>query len=302
MRYYPKHGEVEMTIPYFDELDISTRKMYIEEELKKESSLKKILGSDMNFIKNEMKITFKDFFIRTMKKNNIKYDNLEKFHEKFPKSYFTYEGDGYKSAVNKVGELLYDQDETFQAEYINDVLKKVYKLLGKDFYFQAVPNFRVHFPNMESSIFPIWHADWMNGHHTREINFWCPITENKDLGFKIIDLDNSKKIYSKFNYDGEYFSNHRYDIEILDFVNDKSKSIKKLKDVLVFNNYCLHTSIDRPNTDLTTRISVDFRLILCEDYHSTPYLFRGDERFARKQAIFSPGGKFGYNKHPISYY
>ena len=97
-----------MTIPYFDELDISTRKMYIEKELKKESSLKKILGSDMNFIKNEMKITFKDFFIRTMKKNNIKYDSLEKFHEKFPKSYFTYEGDGYKSAVNKAGELLYD--------------------------------------------------------------------------------------------------------------------------------------------------------------------------------------------------
>jgi hypothetical protein len=48
--------------------------------------------------------------------------------------------------------------------------------------------------------------------------------------------------------------------------------------------------------------SVDFRLILCKDYHSTPYLFRGDERFARKRAIFSPGGKFGYNKHLISYY
>ena len=43
---YLKLGEVEMTIPYFDELDISTRKMYIEEELKKESSLKKILGYD----------------------------------------------------------------------------------------------------------------------------------------------------------------------------------------------------------------------------------------------------------------
>ena len=71
-----------MIIPYFDEIDSDIRKLYIEEELKKESSLKKILGSDMNFIKNEMKITFKDFFIRTMKKNNIKYDNLEKFHEK----------------------------------------------------------------------------------------------------------------------------------------------------------------------------------------------------------------------------
>ena len=62
-----------MIIPYFDEIDSDIRKLYIEEELKKESSLKKILGSDMNFIKNEMKITFKDFFIRTMKKNNIKY-------------------------------------------------------------------------------------------------------------------------------------------------------------------------------------------------------------------------------------
>ena len=55
-----------MIIPYFDEIDSDIRKLYIEEELKKESSLKKILGSDMNFIKNEMKITFKDFFIRTM--------------------------------------------------------------------------------------------------------------------------------------------------------------------------------------------------------------------------------------------
>ena len=296
---YLKLGEVEMTIPYFDELDISTRKMYIEEELKKESSLKKILGSDMNFIKNEMKKPFKDFFIRTMKKNNIECDNLEKFHEQFPKSYFTYEGDGYKSAVNKAGELLYDQDETFQAEYINDVLKKIYKLLGKDFYFQSVPNFRVHFPNMESSIFPLWHADWMNGHHTREINFWCPITKNEDLGFRMLDLETSKEIYSKYNYASGHLG-HQPDL--VDFLYKKSDDLKGLEDVMVFNSYCLHTSMDRPKNDLTTRVSVDFRLILCKDYHSTPYLFRGDERFARKRAIFSPGGKFGYNKHPISYY
>jgi hypothetical protein len=88
----------------------------------------------------------------------------------------------------------------------------------------------------------------------------------------------------------------------LKFINGELKNFKRLKNVIVFNGFCLHTSIDRPKSDLTTRISTDFRVVLCEDYHSTPYLFRGDERFSRKQAIYSPGGKFGYNKYPISYY
>jgi len=298
----PKLGEVEMTIPYFDEIESWARRKYIREELSEKSSLSKILGSDMNFVKNEIEKPFYDFFIRIMEKNNIEHDDLEKLHKQFPKSYFTFEGDGYKSAVNKVGELLYNQDEKFKKEYVEKVLKKIYKLLGKDFYFQSVPNFRVHFPNMESSIFPMWHSDWMNGHHTREINIWCPITQNKDLGFRVLDLKTSKKILSKYNHDSEYFSKNREDTDLKKYLHSKSNNLKGLKDVMIFNGYCLHTTMDRPKNDLTTRVSVDFRLVLCDDYHSTPYLFRGDVRFARKQAIFSPGGKFGYDQHPISYY
>jgi hypothetical protein len=68
--------------------------------------------------------------------------------------------------------------------------------------------------------------------------------------------------------------------QYFDEINHNNQ-IKNLKDIMVFNTFCLHTTIDRPTTDLTTRVSVDFRTVLCEDYDSTLYLFRGDERFSR---------------------
>ena len=161
------------------------------------------------------------------------------------------------------------------------LLRKISKELGFDFYYQTIPNFRYH--KSSDDFHPVWHTDLQFNHLKGTLNIVIPIT-NKDFGFEIMNSFLSRifgKLPLKFN-----------NLKLIQkFYSLLSKKINYLEDILVFDNYHLHTATNRKEYG-TIRKSVDLR-ILPIDYDDT------QNKKSLGGVEMKPGGYF--SRRPISH-
>jgi len=203
---------------------------------------------------------------------------------------------------NKINELMFEFCNFSENIYLN-FIKWIYSdIIKEDFYFQKTPTIRLHIPE-QNFLYPKWHSDCFLGHSPKEINFWFGVTNNKESGFWVLDLENSKKWLSKYDYDLDYFFDNASlgEEKFIKNIYQKAKEIKNvLNSITIFDGRCIHTALNRTMKDPTTRISIDTRIILKKEYKWSKidqkplYIGKGI-----KKANFKPGGKFGYHKKSI---
>ena len=161
--------------------------------------------------------------------------------------------------------------------------------MGIDFYFQKTPTFRFHFPNAQNHThYPRYHTDVNYGHPPEEINLLIPITANQTLGFKILDVENSKKVMSTVNYDFNILKERSfvYNGDLTTLCDSMvTKEYIDHQDVILFDSRCMHTALARPAIDPTTRISIDVRIYPAEDYKNNLRRYQGDGRQRIKYTI-----------------
>ena len=182
----------------------------------------------------------------------------------------------YASDYRQVKKLFHP----YKKEY-KKLLRKISKELGLDFYYQKIPNFRYH--KTDDEFHPFWHNDLQLNHLKGTLNIIIPIT-NKDFGFEIMNSFLSRildKLPLKFN-------NLKLMQKIYSLL---SKKINHLEDILVFDNYHLHTATNRKEYG-TIRKSVDLR-ILPIDYDDT------QNKKSLGGVEMKPGGYF--SRRPISH-
>ena len=203
---------------------------------------------------------------------------------------------------NKISELMFEFGDDNQDTYIEFVKWIHSDIIKEDFYFQKTPTIRLHIPNQIFS-YPKWHSDCFLGHSPKEINFWFGLTDNKESGFWVLDLKESKKWLKQYEYNLErFFDEASLPGETFNQnVFEKAEEINNISDrVTIFDGRCIHTALNRTEKDPTTRISIDTRIILKKEYswdkinHEALYVGKGI-----KKAHFKPGGKFGYHQKSI---
>ena len=160
-----------------------------------------------------------------------------------------------------------------------DMLRKLHKLLNKDFYFQKYPNFRY---NTKEDNYPVWHSDIHFNHNKEQINVMVPITK-KDFGFEIITFGSF--ILNKLPFN---FLNNKI---IKKFLSLISKKINYLDKILLFNGAYLHTASCRKGFK-KPRLSIDFRLL--------PTNFKGKVKLSKRNIPLKPG--YYFSEKPISQY
>lgn len=161
----------------------------------------------------------------------------------------------YKKNIDKIKEnSLFDTDTDLHGIFYNDIknnekFKKLYCNLVKDIYENLFPEERVFiyqaFPSIRIQYFdsitipPHYDADDLGKHPIGEKNFIIPITEMYGTNSMFIESQPKKKDFKG--------------IEL------------KYGDLLYFNgNKCVHYNMK--NIESKTRISLDFRIILFQDY------------------------------------
>jgi hypothetical protein len=237
-------------------------------------------------------------------KLNISEDfELERIHEYLDESLLSVKkADHLSNERNRISELIFEFCDDSQDTYIK-FMKWVYgNVIKEDFYFQKTPTIRLHIPGQNFS-YPKWHSDCFLGHSPKEMNFWFGLTNNKESGFWILDLQESNKWLKKYEYDLEnFFDNASLEGErYSENVFDKAKEIKNISDhITIFDGRCIHTALNRSKKDPTTRISIDTRILLKKEYkwetidQEPLYVGKGI-----KKAHFKPGGKYGYHEKSI---
>ena len=228
---------------------------------------------------------------------------LENIHKYLDESFLTVKKANHPSNNrNKINELMFEFCDYNQETYI-EFIKWIYSdIIKEDFYFQKTPTIRLHIPDQIFS-YPKWHSDCFLGHSPKEINFWFGLTNNKESGFWVLDLEESRKWLKQYKYDLEYFfDNASLSTEAFNKdVFNKAEEIKNISDhITIFDGRCIHTALNRTKNDPTTRISIDTRILLKKEYswdkinQEALYVGKGI-----KKAHFKPGGKFGYHEKSI---
>tara|TARA_R110000824_G_scaffold54557_6_gene150563 strand:- start:5764 stop:6666 length:903 start_codon:yes stop_codon:yes gene_type:complete len=179
-------------------------------------------------------------------------------------------------------------------------------VIKKNFYFQRIPTIRVRTPSpLDAKILalPTWHADSFFGHSPKELNVWLGLTDNDRSGFYVKTLEDSQKWFGEYGYDRTEWTDNCYNRDpVFDhkgFVN--AHEVQNPSDsVFLFDSRCIHTATYRTEVDPTTRISIDVRIILVEDYEwvvmeGVP-VFKG---LGIQKAEFRPGTPFGYHENTI---
>ncbi len=194
----------------------------------------------------------------------------------------------FNDGVNKISTFFYDNDQEFYETYLNFIKDFLAKKFDFDFYFQATPTIRIHCPNGKNSHhYPRYHTDIGYGHPVPEINFWLSLTKPYDPqkhGFRLIDLEQSLKIYNNYDYHFENIINDAINSQEFNKNCDKisKQADNKEGELLVFDSRCFHSGEPLINH---TRISMDIRIIAVEDFKNLPIVYQGA---GRKKIIFAP--------------
>ena len=203
--------------------------------------------------------------------------------------------------TSSLGRLFYETDEEFTKNY-HDFLKWLNKNIFKfDFYFQATPTIRFNCSGAQLTgedrrlPYPRYHCDVEYGHPPQEINLWWSFTKNKQSGFTVSNLVDSKKWYEEYDFDFDKFTEDSWNNEE-SFVKRGESISEEVTNgdgdlMMVFDSRVIHSAIERK--DKTTRVSMDIRINAVEDFVDG-YVGKG-----RFKAEFKPDGKGGYNKKSI---
>ena len=211
-------------------------------------------------------------------------------------------GDNPSNDRNEITKLMFEFAESKNNSYINFIEWLYRDVIKKDFYFQRIPTIRLHIPQ-ENFLYPKWHSDCFLGHSPKEINCWFGLTNNAESGFWVIDLKKSRKWISEFDYNFKNFLKKAssLDKEFNDLGFQRAVEIKNICDsILLFDSRCIHTALNRTKTDPTTRVSIDIRVILKEEFEWVKideeplYVGKGI-----KKAEFRPGHPYGYHEKSI---
>jgi hypothetical protein len=187
----------------------------------------------------------------------------------------------------------------FQSTYF-DFLISLYEKMKVDFYFQKLPNVRIHFPNEScKETFPFFHTDRQLGHPPSEINLWMPISNNKNCTFSMLSYEDSLSVLEEIGYDYNKLENKSlYDKEwnkkCVDgsITVDGENGISGDSSFCLFNNLRMHSVIP-PESE--TRVSMDTRIVPVENFDwNDKYVGKG-----RVASQWWPGGKSGYHSKSI---
>jgi len=223
--------------------------------------------------------------------------DLKNIHKLVDDKYINY---NQYDGTSPLGRLFYEPDEEFINNY-HEFLKWLnINVFRFDFYFQATPTIRFNCADAQLTgedkrlPYPRYHCDVEYGHPPQETNLWWSFTKNKQSGFSVSNLTDSKKWYGEYDFDYDKFTEDSWDNEP-NFVKrgeSISEEVTENGDTMIlFDSRIIHSAISRK--DKTTRVSMDIRINAVEDFVDG-YVGKG-----RMGAEFKPGGKFGYHKKSI---
>ena len=214
--------------------------------------------------------------------------------------------------MNNVVDQFYETSTRFRELYFG-LIKYIHReYFQYDFIFQAIPNFRFHFPvhfgeafrnkRNKDGVFLGQHSDTMLGHSFEEVNFWLPLTECRasnalhmsDLasGIQVIG-----RVFDDIGWDSDVYHTagrehfHKRLFSDDDFQSLVVRSTKpvdmKVGEFIAFDPRCLHGPAE--NTEGRTRVSLDFRIIPLHRYeHAKHYRSQGKSKrkFVRGDVFF----------------
>jgi len=279
-------------------------------EYEKVSTFQKIFNSDFVYVSSMWNKIFKKELLKFLKKEKIITSNnvdLKNLHTIIDPKYLKFNLLSKKKNNNSrpiISDKLFDFSSSQQVIYF-DFLRWLYTdVIKKDFYFQRTPTVRVHMPNVRVLSLPAWHSDCFFGHSPRNINVWLGLTDNKKSDFWVKNNADSKKWFSELDYDIEKWSDICFD-QNKNFNDSGFYNAEEVSDIynniFLFDSRCIHTANYRGEEDNTTRMSIDIRIILVEDYEwkiiNNKPVFKGK---GIKGAEFRPGHPFGFYEKSVS--
>ena len=293
------------------EANMNKISQYYKKIYSETSSFQNLFDSEfINYNSREDKhwnFIFKDELKKFLFSNEIssKDVNLENLHNEIGQEYFSFNTIGQQNNSRpKISDIGFDfilQKESLYHDFLRWVRKKIIK---KNFYFQKTPTIRFHVPGIEKRLsLPAWHSDSFFGHSPKEINFWFGLTDNKHSDFWMNSLQDSEKWFQEYSYDREAWKNICFSNDS-DFIKKGFINAFEVCDIYdnlaIFDSRCIHTVDYRSERDPTTKITIDMRIILVDDYEwllvEERPIFVGD---GIKKAEFRPGSKYGYHKKSI---
>ena len=211
---------------------------------------------------------------------------LEDLHAYIPESMKTY---NFNSGVNVISQKFYETDIEFRNLYLEFIKGLYNNFFHFPFYFQKTPTIRLHCPDaIKSNHYPRYHSDVGYGHPPQEINLWIPLThpvEKQKHGFRVMDLDSTRKILDGYNYNFESFINDAIKSKI--FNQEMNKYSPQVDTVFgesfIFDSRCLHSAEPLKRH---TRVSIDIRFISIADYQRDKYLYQGQGKL---KSLYEPG-------------
>lgn len=234
--------------------------------------------------------------------NSVQGADLKTLHKCIDKKYmeFSLIGPDYSNnSRTLLSDILFEFVETQEKLYHQMLVWLHRNVIKKDFYFQKIPTIRVHMPDVKGNvIYPCWHADGFLGHNPRDLNLWFGLTDNQYSGFEVLDFEDSREWFAEFNHDPVEWRNVCFRGKE-DFMSKGHRMSKEVKDVFtnlfLFDSRCIHSAIHRGPDDETTKISIDFRLLMVEDENwpviDNKPLFVGT---GIRKAEYRVGSPYGY--------
>jgi len=290
---------------------------YFKEEYSRKSSFENIFGNDYAYVNTSQHIHWNKVFQQEMllflKRKNIIdsiHVDLRNLHNIIDSKYMEFEtitGEANNTSRPLIEDVMFDFAESQEVKnlyykFMNWVYTDVIK---EDFYFQKIPTFRVRTPSEKElyNTLPAWHADGFFGHSPREMNIWFGLTDNLCSGFWLKTIDDSRQWFEEYSYDRNKWREVCFtgdkDFEVCGFQNShETKDI--FNSVLFFDSRCIHSGTHRSEPDLTTKFSMDVRLILVDEFE---WLVLDDRPVFKgtgfRKAEFRPGTPYGYHHKSI---
>lgn len=210
---------------------------------------------------------------------------LENLHEILSDEMKIY---NFDDGVNKISTHFYETDQPFLTiyhDFIKNFLRK--EIIKEPFFFQATPTIRIHCPHGKNNDhYPRYHTDIGYGHPPQEINIWLPLTDILEgHGFRVMNVDNSKRILEKFDYDfAPFIEKAIHDKEFNQHCESIANSVETpYGDILLFDSRCIHSGEPLKKH---TRISIDIRILPLSEYETMEIEYQGS---GRRKILFIPG-------------
>jgi len=199
-----------------------------------------------------------------------------------------------KNQINNVIKSFYDTNKSMQNLYQKLMSEIIVNHIGQNAYIQKTPTNRFSFPFSKGMSYRDYHIDIMLGHPPEEINVWVPFTNSSlTKSFKILPLDYSLELLSKYNYDMQVIHFEIWNNDKLFESLEKNSIFVELSPgkALLFDSRCFHASV--MNESNYTRVSMDVRIIPERDYDNLPFTYIGT---GRRKSQFIAGDYYSKTK------